>query len=148
MKDQTVMDMVTEFALAMEQPLGQPIFRDFHRMERGELTRADLNKLYSVDQAERAYALIEMRLKLIHEEMDEFVNAPDFPNAIKELADLVYVIYGFAATFGIDLDLAVRRVHASNMSKLGDDVKPIKREDGKVLKSHNYKPPVMDDLCE
>lgn len=41
---------------------------------------------------------------------------------------------------------AFRRVHASNMSKLGEDGKPIHREDGKVLKGPNYKPPVMDDL--
>jgi predicted HAD superfamily Cof-like phosphohydrolase len=38
------------------------------------------------------------------------------------------------------------RVHESNMSKLGDDGKPLRREDGKVLKGPNYKPPVLDDL--
>ena len=38
---------------------------------------------------------------------------------LKELADLVYVTYGYAATYGWDLDEAFRRVHASNMSKLG-----------------------------
>jgi predicted HAD superfamily Cof-like phosphohydrolase len=41
---------------------------------------------------------------------------------------------------------AVGRVHASNMSKLGDDGKPIKREDGKVLKGPNYTPPDLSDL--
>lgn len=41
---------------------------------------------------------------------------------------------------------AFKRVHASNMSKLGDDGKPIKRADGKVVKGPNYKPPVLDDL--
>lgn len=41
---------------------------------------------------------------------------------------------------------AFARVHASNMSKLDDDGKPIKREDGKVMKGPNYKPPVLDDL--
>lgn len=41
---------------------------------------------------------------------------------------------------------AFRRVHASNMSKLGDDGKPVRREDGKILKGPNYKPPVLDDL--
>ena len=41
---------------------------------------------------------------------------------------------------------AFRRVHESNMSKLGDDGKPLRREDGKILKGPNYKPPVLDDL--
>lgn len=42
---------------------------------------------------------------------------------------------------------AFRRVHASNMSKLGPNGKPIYREDGKVLKGPNYKPPALDDLA-
>lgn len=41
---------------------------------------------------------------------------------------------------------AVCRVHASNMSKVGEDGKPILREDGKIMKGPNYKPPVLDDL--
>lgn len=68
------------------------------------------------------------------------------PNMIKEMADCLYVLYGYAATFGIDIDTAFNRVHESNMSKLGSDGKPIYREDGKALKGPNYKPPVMEDL--
>jgi predicted HAD superfamily Cof-like phosphohydrolase len=45
-----------------------------------------------------------------------------------------------------DLEQALRRVHKSNMSKLGDDGKPVKRKDGKVLKGPNYKPPDLSDL--
>ena len=41
---------------------------------------------------------------------------------------------------------AFTRVHLSNMSKLGEDGKPIRREDGKVLKGPNYAPPVLEDL--
>ena len=40
----------------------------------------------------------------------------------------------------------MQRVFESNMSKLGDDGKPIYREDGKVLKGPNYKKPTLDDL--
>ena len=65
---------------------------------------------------------------------------------LKELADLAYVIYGTAEAFGWDLDEAVRRIHESNMSKLGADGKPIHREDGKVLKGPNYKEPYLGDL--
>ena len=57
----------------------------------------------------------------------------------KELADLLYVVYGTAAAFGIDIDTVFNIVHASNMSKLDEDGKPVYREDGKVLKGPNYK---------
>ena len=87
-----------------------------------------------------------LRFNLVKEEYEEVADAITPANLIKELADLVYVTYGFAATFGWDLDEAVRRVHASNMSKLGDDGQPIYREDGKVLKGPNYEAPYLDDL--
>ena len=85
--------------------------------------------------------------KLIMEEFKEFLDEEDSQsNILKELADLVYVCYGYADRFGWDLDEAVRRVHISNMSKLDDDGKPIFREDGKILKSTNYKAPDLRDL--
>ena len=65
---------------------------------------------------------------------------------LKELADLVYVCYQYAENMGWFLDEALDRVHLSNMSKLGEDGKPIYREDGKVLKGPNYKPPTLEDL--
>jgi len=61
-------------------------------------------------------------------------------NLAKELADLLYVVYGTAAAYGIPIDDVYREVHRSNMSKLGPDGKPIYREDGKVLKGPNYTP--------
>ena len=64
---------------------------------------------------------------------------------LKELADVCYVAFQFAAAAGWDLDTALDRVHQSNMSKLVDG-KPLKREDGKVLKGPNYKPPTLIDL--
>ena len=92
---------------------------------------------------------------LIVEEFKEFLEAegelwhnhPDYPSeALKELADLVYVCYQYAENMGWFLDEALDRVHKSNMSKLGKDGKPIYREDGKVLKGPNYKPPNLEDL--
>lgn len=65
---------------------------------------------------------------------------------LKELADLQYVISGMAVTFGLPLQVAFVRVHKSNMSKLGEDGKPVYREDGKVLKSDKYAPPDLEDL--
>ena len=65
---------------------------------------------------------------------------------LKELADLVYVCYQYAANMKWDLDEAMYRVHESNMSKLDDHGNPILREDGKVLKGPNYSPPNLEDL--
>ena len=92
---------------------------------------------------------------LIVEEFKEFLEAEGFlfmhgknhqEHALKELADLVYVCYQYAESMGWFLDEALDRVHKSNMSKLGDDGQPIYREDGKVLKGPNYKPPTLEDL--
>ncbi len=123
----TPLDMVKEFAVAMGQPLDQPWIVDM-----------DSNPENNLDH---------FRGKLIGEEFQEFMVEMEGPAAsLKELADLVYVCYGYAATFGWDLDEAVERVHESNMSKLGDDGKPIYREDGKVMKGPNYKKPDLSDL--
>jgi len=92
---------------------------------------------------------------LIVEEFKEFLeaegllfrNSPSFQSdTLKELADLVYVCFQYAENMGWNLDEAMNRVHLSNMSKLGEDGKPIYREDGKVLKGPNYKPPTLTDL--
>ena len=86
---------------------------------------------------------------LIDEEWSEFHEAyhlKDDVEQLKELADLVYVCYQFAASQEWDLDEAFRRVHDSNMSKLDNNGKPIYRADGKVLKGPNYKEPHLLDL--
>ncbi len=88
---------------------------------------------------------------LIDEEWSEFHEAFYFKDEceqLKELADLVYVSYQMAASQDWDLDEAMRRVHKSNMSKLGEDGKPIYRGDGKVLKGPNYAPPNLKDLTD
>jgi len=86
---------------------------------------------------------------LIDEEWSEFHEAyhhePE-TNQLKELADLVYVAYQYAASQEWDLDEAMRRVHKSNMSKLDEYGKPIYRGDGKVLKGPMYSPPDLTDL--
>ena len=93
--------------------------------------------------------------KIIVEEFKEFLEAegmlfmhslPHQEHALKELADLVYVCYQYAENLGWLLDEALNRVHLSNMSKLDEDGKPIYRDDGKVLKGPNYKPPDLSDL--
>ena len=92
---------------------------------------------------------------LIVEEFKEFLDADqnmvlmhpqDREATLKELADLIYVCAQYAENMNWDIEQALRRVHASNMSKLGEDGKPIYREDGKVLKGPNYQPPDLSDL--
>ena len=92
---------------------------------------------------------------LIVEEFKEFLEADGFlfkhghnvqEECLKELADLVYVCYQYAENMNWFLDEALNRVHESNLSKLGEDGKPIYREDGKVLKGPGYKPPDLSDL--
>lgn len=98
-----------------------------------------------------------MQMTLIEEECNEFLNAADKlltephpiqnrADVLKELADLIYVCYQFAATYNLDLDEALDRIHKSNMSKLDEQGNPIYRRDGKVLKSDGYKPPQLEDL--
>ena len=100
--------------------------------------------------------LWKMQLNLIKEEASEFLVAADEVYAdpekdtkrselLKELSDLVFVCYQFAATYNLDLDEALRRVYESNMSKLDKQGNVIYREDGKVLKGPNYAPPDLAD---
>jgi predicted HAD superfamily Cof-like phosphohydrolase len=89
------------------------------------------------------------QLGLIDEEYHEFLDAyhdADEAHTLKELSDLVFVCYQFAAAKGWNLDLALTRVFESNMSKLDIDGKPIRREDGKVLKGPGYFEPQLSDL--
>ena len=85
-----------------------------------------------------------LRVDLIEEELDELqlgMDNQDIVEVADALTDLLYVIYGAGHAFGIDIDECFQEVHASNMSKLGEDGRVIKREDGKVLKPNTYFPP-------
>lgn len=100
----------------------------------------------------------DMQLRLIREEYQEFIEAEaiingeptatlyDYEDALKELADLVYVCFQYAENREWDLLTALNRVHQSNMSKLDENKRPIRRDDGKILKGPNYKPPYLTDL--
>ena len=120
----TPLEMVRQFATAMGHPL-------------------DEKWRFNSD-------LEDLRYRLVAEEFGEFSDESDAGNRpaamLSELADIVYVTYGYAATFGWDLDEAVRRIHTANMSKLGPDGKPLYRPDGKVLKGPNYSKADLSDL--
>jgi len=125
----TPMEMVREFHEKFEHPIDVPVTKD----------------------------LIALRMSLIEEEglevsqemLDKY-DSPVSPESInkkkltKELADLLYVTYGTAVTFGLPLEEVFEEVHRSNMSKLTVDGKVLRREDGKVLKSDQYKEPDLE----
>lgn len=94
-----------------------------------------------------------LRKKLILEEASEFCNAVnecDMVEVADAICDLLYVIYGAAIEFGLQgvLKEMFAEVHRSNMSKLGEDGKPITRDDGKTIKGPNYSPPALDPILE
>ena len=95
--------------------------------------------------------IIKLRYELIHEELGEFKRAMEAKN-LKEIADaltdILYVTYGAGHAYGIDLDKCFKEVQKSNMSKLGEDGKPIYNEKGKVMKGSKYFEPNLRQFIE
>jgi predicted HAD superfamily Cof-like phosphohydrolase len=84
-----------------------------------------------------------LRMRLLEEEFKEYEQGEynnDLENIAKELADIIYIVCGTAVSYGIPLDKVFAEVHRSNMAKLVDG-KPIRREDGKILKPEGWTPP-------
>jgi len=130
----TVQEMVKEFHRVFRHPAGE------------HLTQLSVS-------------LRKLRLNLILEEVQELIEASGFEatadftarhvegtmqdsiEMADALGDIAYVVYGMAVVMGIDLDRVIEEIHLSNMSKLGEDGKPILREDGKILKGPSYERP-------
>jgi predicted HAD superfamily Cof-like phosphohydrolase len=86
-----------------------------------------------------------LRVRLIQEEFDELKEAferNDLPHIAKELADLLYVVYGTAISYGIDMEPVFQEVQRSNMSKVGG----YKRKDGKWVKPATYSPANIEPI--
>ena len=82
-----------------------------------------------------------LRYDLIKEELEELkvaMESKDLLEVADALTDILYVTYGAGHAFGIDLDQCFEEVQSSNMSKLGEDGKPIYNESGKVMKGPKY----------
>ena len=85
--------------------------------------------------------IMSLRYELIREELTELkeaIDSRDIKEVADALTDILYVTYGAGHAFGINLDKCFEEVQNSNMSKLGQDGKPIYNEKGKVLKGPNY----------
>jgi len=82
-----------------------------------------------------------LRYDLIKEELEELkvaMESKDLLEVADALTDILYVTYGAGHAFGIDLDKCFEEVQNSNMSKLGEDDKPIYNTSGKVMKGPKY----------
>lgn len=108
-----------------------------------------------VEQTTGSKKTKELRINLLQEELDELKEAlenDDMVETLDALIDLQYVLDGAFLSFGLQgvKNDAFNEVHRSNMSKLGEDGKPIRREsDGKVMKGPNYfKPDMMQFITE
>ena len=95
--------------------------------------------------------IVKLRYDLIKEELNELQNAIKTKN-LKEIADalsdILYVTYGAGHAYGIDLDKCFGEVQKSNMSKLGEDGKPIYNKKGKVMKGSKYFEPNLKQFIE
>lgn len=129
MSNKTTLEMVQEF----HETYGLPV-------ESEQTTGSDKTK--------------ELRINLLQEELDELKEAlenDDYVETLDALIDLQYVLDGAFLSFGMQdaKEAAFNEVHRSNMSKLGEDGKPIRREsDGKVMKGPNYFKPDMTQFIK
>ena len=93
----------------------------------------------------------KLRINLIEEELEELkdaMNNKDLKETIDALIDILYVTYGAGHAFGVNLDKCFEEVQSSNMSKLGEDGKPIYNENGKVMKGPNYFKPNLNQFLK
>ena len=95
--------------------------------------------------------IVKLRYDLIAEELSELKEAlenKDLKEVADALTDILYVTYGAGCAYGIDLDKCFKEVQRANMSKLGNDGKPIYNEKGKVMKGPNYLEPNLKKFVE
>ena len=88
-----------------------------------------------------------LRYDLIKEELEELriaMQRKDIKEVADALTDILYVTYGAGHSFGINLDKCFEEVQSSNMSKLGEDGRPIYNDKGKVMKGPNYFKPDLN----
>ena len=93
----------------------------------------------------------DLRYNLVKEELEELKQAivnKDLLEVADALTDILYVTYGAGHAFGLDLDSCFEEVQNSNMSKLGDNGKPIYNDAGKVMKGPNYYKPDLSKFVK
>lgn len=124
---------------------------------------AEFRKVFDLETEAERPELAEHRRTLLNEEAGEAAEAlatlaealrtgddpvTAYQAVAKELADVLYVMYGAGDALRIDLPAVFVEVHRSNMSKRDADGRVLRRADGKVLKGPGYRPPALDDIVE
>jgi predicted HAD superfamily Cof-like phosphohydrolase len=132
------MSRVREFHLAFDQPA--PDFPTIPTVDLASLRMRLIREEMKEVEVDFATLLMSLRAGVRHDQIVEVMQ-----RLVKELCDLRYVVEGSLVAFGVE-PVAYDEVHRSNMSKLGLDGKPIRREDGKALKGPNYSPADPDRL--
>jgi predicted HAD superfamily Cof-like phosphohydrolase len=118
---------------------------DYFEQERQYTSSAMVREFSKVLEQKPDVALYQ---RLICEEYEEWCKeAPHTVKDLKELADLVYVIHGYAHAAGYNLDEAVERVHDNNLGRcVQPDGTVRRREDGKIIKNPDYPAVYLEDL--
>lgn len=148
--EQNAIDLVGEFHEAYNAPVyAKPVLPSYQNAyeEIEDLMEKLSNRFKDSNCTSRSF----LRMKLIFEEFKELCEAIRdgcFVDILDGLTDLRYVVYGTFHEFGLApvSHAAFLEVHNSNMSKLGEDGKPILREDGKVLKGPNFFKPDLTKI--
>jgi predicted HAD superfamily Cof-like phosphohydrolase len=116
----------------------QTMVQDFHRKFEILIQTAPANLTDEIQQ---------LRVRLIQEEFDELkesMTTGNLASVAKEMADLLYVVYGTAVSYGIDMKPVFQEVHRSNLSKVGG----YKRADGKWMKPPSYSPAQLEPILD
>ena len=123
------------------------------------------NKLKAVQDFHEAFGLgvhhkpvaklsdqkLKLRFDLMDEENKEYLEAAENNDLIEvadALGDMLYILCGTILEHGMQykIEEVFNEIQRSNMSKLGEDGKPIYREDGKVMKGPNYFKPNLESI--
>lgn len=123
--------------------------REFHLTYGLTVNEKPIDFSLTEDDDDERLPLFQLREELVREEYSEFMGAHDGDDLVEladAICDLVYVLVGTAVSYGIPFDKCFAEVHRSNMGKLGEDGKPIVREDGKILKGPNFSPPDLKGI--
>ena len=116
----------------------QTMVQDFHRK---------FEILIQTSPANLTDETQQLRVRLIQEEFDELKESMatgNLASVAKEMADLLYVVYGTAVSYGIDMEPVFQEVHRSNLSKVGG----YKRADGKWMKPPTYSTAKLEPILE
>jgi predicted HAD superfamily Cof-like phosphohydrolase len=139
-------EKVKEFQTAFNQPVAdKPTMLDRGDSDWSQLSlRLASNRLEYICKHMRECGLgsrMMFRASLIQEELIELMRAKTLVDQVDALTDIIYLVVGTAVEMGVKLDPCLAIVHAANMSKLGEDGRPIIDKAGKVRKPEGWEPP-------